>query len=220
MGDDQAEEVDDWVPALADAPDDPGEAAALAERVLPTLDDYPPTPSKELKGPFTSLRRRCGARMFKALGWRAAGYTWAECAAICDYKDTSMRKARIYAKEYGIGHILAKSDRIIGLHRQVAMEATQATLDKVLDGKENISARDMAVIAGISLDKVAAFEGWKNGKGGEDSSFVAELRKIAENGSSVKLSLEVQPPPEGMPPPPDDFDVLDVTPEDGGQEQG
>jgi hypothetical protein len=156
--------------------------------------DEPPPASEELEKIFTHLVEdtNVSQKVIAGLRWAAAGYNWREVADILGSPDTRSSHIRQMADRYGILKILTGTDRIMNLQREIAFEASRATLERIREDPDDVSLKDMAIVAGIATDKVAMREGWKSGgAAGGESSFVAELRKIAEEGHEVKFSLEI-----------------------------
>ncbi len=99
----------------------------------------------------------------------------------------------------------AKTETVIAVHRSVASIATTLLRDQLEENPESFEGRgkELAVIAGISTDKVVAYEASKRGA---DSGFIQSIGEIAlavaESGST--LSVEIRPPQIE--------DAIDVTP--------
>lgn len=167
---------------------------------LPCATDDPPPVPEKFREAFDRLEAsNVSDRVKRALRWVAAGYSWFEAAEIMGYQDTGISHVRRHARRYGILSALSSTDRLVGQSREIAMRAGEELQRRLEDEPENFSPKELGVTRGIEMDKIANYEGWRSGNGGEGSSFVTELKKIALERGHVKLSLEVEPSPHPGP---------------------
>ncbi len=79
-----------------------------------------------------------------------------------------------------------------------------------MDDPSAIGTRDLAIVGGISADKVAKFESWGSEQEPSNAGLLAITRaaeRIAKSGVGLRLHLEVTPK--------DDAGAINVTPQGG-----
>ena len=117
-----------------------------------------------------------------------------------------------YARRFGIVDVRTRS--LIETHRRVAKLSGEELEGRLVDDPEAVTSPQLAVIAGISTDKVLAHEKTAKDDGG---SYISALEKvaaqIAESGQTLELRVSVSPNRPGA-------DAIDVTAEHGGGGSG
>lgn len=129
--------------------------------------------------------------MRAALRLVADGWTYREAAKAAGY--ASPKDLHGWAKRAGL--LDAHTAHLVAGLRRVASLSTQEIERRLEEAPEEISTKDLGVIAGIATDKIARAEGW----GGDDaattkrrSEQIADvLDRLAERGG-VRVSLEVE----------------------------
>ena len=156
---------------------------------------------------------KLGSRVKCALRLVAGGLGYRKAAAAVQYSDHS----QVYRTSRRFGLAEANSDELVGQSRRIAHLSGTAIEDRIVDDPESLGIRDLAVVNGISLDKVARREGW--GKEVEDSPhYASALDQLAEEArkGNIKMTLHVEPVQPRTPGTPPPGELLDVTPEDHG----
>ena len=96
---------------------------------------------------------------------------------------------------YGLSDISRQSasSALVDNHREIALEATALQLEKLAQGEADTK---LAVVGGISTDKVRDREGWKNRNGPEEKlgDRLAEIAQmIIQRPSKLDLHLTAEP---------------------------
>ena len=105
------------------------------------------------------------------------------------------------AERYELLHLGSCTDRIVRNHRRITIATQEALLKKAEDGSfEDASARDLAVIGGISSDKIRDFEKQQGETGNQGAEFFKGLLDRLE-ASGVELKITVEPAREDADPP-------------------
>ena len=127
-------------------------------------------------------------RMRAALIHMAAGRTYREAAAVVGYAS----HMDVYRRAKQLGLIEHHNTVLKERHCQIAILATGELEKRLVDEPEKFSAKELAVVAGISTDKVLAFEKLESERPEEQAQRWGEvLQKLAENGGvQVKVTLE------------------------------
>jgi hypothetical protein len=96
------------------------------------------------------------------------------------------------ARRFGL--LDAKKDRIINGARRVAQLAQDELEDRLSEKPDDIGARDLAIIAGIAIDKVARAEKWDAGNDGPTTlaDMLNSLADFLPPGEKINLKLEVE----------------------------
>lgn len=152
---------------------------------------------------------RTSERTKRALRWWLAGYSWAEVAEIMGYASPDCRSLRRAARGLGLTALAARSDNLIRQSRAIAQAAGEKILERIEDGDDSMSAKELAIVRGIEIDKVAKRERWDRGAAGEEGTFLSGLESIAEelakSGGKLELTVTKSDPADA---------AIDVTPED------
>jgi len=135
-------------------------------------------------------------RMRYALRLVADGWTYRDAAKTVGY--ASQKDLYGWAKRAGLAEI--HTDRLAASLRRVAHPSTQELERRLEEAPEEISTKDLAVVAGITTDKLARYEGLGAAVDAEAmrarSEQIAEVleRLIQSGGAKVSISVE---PAEG-----------------------
>lgn len=179
-------------------------------RHLPAITDpLPPIPTeaqaiwdRDIVGPTSRVTEKTSI----ALAYWLNGYSWRECSEIVGWKDETCKGARRVASQTGLYDVAARTDRLIGQSRRIAAKAGEELERRLTEKPEDIDTKQLAVVRGIEIDKVATREGWRSKGAQEGPSYVGALTELAEqlrSGDKVSLKLEVSK----------ESDAIDVTPE-------
>jgi hypothetical protein len=108
-------------------------------------------------------------------------------------------------QQYGLAKLRYTTESLMGLHKITAHLALETIVTRMLENPEEFKTKDLAVLAGISSDKLGSYEGWarSGARGGEDyasdlSKWGADLMKKVEPGGKVKLELTVEREPDAI----------------------
>ncbi len=161
------------------------------------LETLPDLPSDEHQAAWARLCERmtdCPTRA--ALRYLLAGYTYREAARAGGLKSHGSIVDAV--RQHGLSTIIHRTDRLVNNHRRVALIGTEELIRRgEADGFENESARDVAVLTGISSDKVLAFEKQHEESGNQGAEFFRGLLDRLEK-SGTKLSITVEPQPDRL----------------------
>jgi len=149
-----------------------------------------------------------GDRMKRALRRVAGGQGVRESAELEGYSDS--RDLYRYCKRFKL--IDARTKAIVDTHRHVAKLAGLELEDRLLRDSKKISASQLAMIGGVSTDKVFASEKANIDDG---SSYISALEKMAERFGEGGATLELKVTIGSTRPGADTIDaheVIDVTP--------
>jgi hypothetical protein len=133
------------------------------------------------------------ARMRAALRLVADGWTYREAAKAAGY--ASPKDLHGWAKRAGL--LDAHTERLVAGLRRVASLSTEEIERRLEEAPEEISTKDLGVIAGIATDKIARFEGWSGGADPEASrrrgEQISDVLEMLAQAGAVRVSLEVGP---------------------------
>ena len=150
----------------------------------------PPLETLELRKAWEDLQGRMGdTSQRKALRYLLGGYTYREAAVAAGYSSWGHLHEAVV--KHNLRGVVNATDRLIQSHRQVAILATEQLQQRGAEGFPNTDDRDLAVIAGISSDKVQKFED-KQEAGNQGAEFFKGLLESLE-ASGTKLSIVVEP---------------------------
>ncbi len=82
------------------------------------------------------------------------------------------------------------SNAVVDNHREIALKATHMQLENLDSGSVD---KDLAVVGGISTDKIRDYEGWKNRRGGEENlgdCLIEIAERIVTSGGKLDLTIE------------------------------
>ena len=125
-------------------------------------------------------------RVEKALRLRAGGKSW---SAIGDELNTD--SGNLYRACVARGYKSEQKSRrayFAALHAEIADEAGRQLLERLQNG-EVLTSKELAVVGGISTDKVRDAEGWSRQEADDGASWLAALAKRLPEGQSVKLEV-------------------------------
>ena len=113
------------------------------------------------------------------------------------------------ARRFGL--LDASKARLLNGARRVAQLSQDELAERLTEGSEDIRAKDLAIIAGISIDKVARAEGWDR-SGSEPTGYLSPLDRLVDmiREQGIELQLRVEPTPDRR-------NEIDVTPSQSRQ---
>ena len=119
------------------------------------------------------------------------GWTYREAARAVGI---TMRPLADATAAHGLRAAVSGTDRAIENHREVEIHATEALIEKGRSGKlADESARDLAVVAGVSRDKIRDHEKGKEGP----QSALGLLERIASGLAETGMRLDMSLSPSG-----------------------
>ena len=132
----------------------------------------------------------------KALRLWMAGDTMGDAA-----KESGIHRRDLWnlIQRFGLTKVRYTTESLMGMHKIAAHLALELIITRMAECPEEFKTKDLAVVAGISSDKLGAYEGWSRGgmKPGDDYGtglklFGDELAKSLERGGTVKMELTVK----------------------------
>ncbi len=155
---------------------------------LPAIPNLPPLPEHcrdawaRLERDMSDCKTRCGLR------YLLAGWTYRQAAAAAGLVSESPLSDAVV--RHGLGSLVHRTDRVVENHRKIAVLATEDLIRRAESGDlENESARDVAVVSGVSTDKVLEWEK-KQSQPQEALSFLQSVAgELAERGLRLDVSL-------------------------------
>ena len=134
--------------------------------------------------------RRFGPRMLAALQ-RIAGGDSPKSAALAEgYSDGS----HVYNNAKTVGLVDLTTKTIIGTHRSIVTLAGAALERALIEGNVKVSPSQLAVIMGISTDKVLKSEERSKDDGTTYLSALERMaQQIADSGATLELTVSVKP---------------------------
>jgi hypothetical protein len=164
---------------------------------------------------------RLGPAQKKALRLVAEGRSYRDAAKAADLRSTA--KLRAHAARFGLvdAHKAArralvareeeiKTEVLIAGFRRTGLKSVRELLRRLDEEPEKIQTRDLTVLAGVSADKIRAWEGnWDHEDAGPDrgAKMFELLERLTAGGNRVELKVEPAPDPAGC-----DSRVTDLTP--------
>jgi hypothetical protein len=116
-----------------------------------------------------------------------AGWTYRQAGKAAGVAHSALTDA---AERYGLRPAIHTSGRAVLNHRALEIATTEELLERHRNGEFRAdSSRDLAVIAGISRDKVAAFEQKQEGNVGALTLLERIAGGLAERGMRLDVSL-------------------------------
>jgi hypothetical protein len=140
-------------------------------------------------------------RMKAALRLVAAGVDYRRAAEALGYQ--SQKDLHGWAKRAGLLEI--HSERLVAGYKRIGQLSNQEIERRLEEAPEDVSIKDLAVVAGIASDKIAKYERWglsERENTGTDRFGALVERIMAAGGATVSLSIEPHQ------------QAIDVTPEE------
>jgi hypothetical protein len=154
-------------------------------------------------------KRDFGPRMMRALQRVAAGSTAKEAAKAEGFK----MPTDVYRRCKEVGLVNTKTQFIINRHAAIASLSGAELERRLLEEPEAVTAPQLAVINGISTDKLLVYEKNAKSDGADYMSALEVAAKIAADGGSMELKVTVRP--AVAEPVISESDIIDVTPVEG-----
>jgi hypothetical protein len=174
--------------------------------------ELPPIPA-EAREAWAYVEANCtGEKILRGMRYVLAGRTYREAEEL-----TGCSRGTIWdgIQRWGLRRHAASTDTIVQRHREVAALALGELLRRLEDGEtlDGIPAKELAIISGISSDKVAAKERWVSGQPGSTDlgdtigRFAAQLagagarlqaRLTSPDGAVAELEIGPDTPPDGV----------------------
>lgn len=178
-------------------------SATQAGSVIETPSADLPAVPKEFEEAWAEIEQSgLGDRMKSALRRIACGESIRGAAEAEEY--ASHVDVYRYAKRFGIVDVRTRS--LIDTHRRIAKLSGEETERRLIEEPDAIKSPALAVVGGISTDKVLAYEKTETDDG---TTYISALEKvaarIAESGESLELRVSVGPTTPSA-------DAIDVTP--------
>jgi len=143
-----------------------------------------------------------GDRMKRALRHVVGGVAVREAAELEGYNDS--RDLYRYCKRFGL--IDTRTAAIVNTHRNIAKLAGTEMERRLIEEPDQIKTPALAVIGGISTDKVLAFEKVETDDGTAYLSALERMaERVAESGTTIELKVSIGPTTPGA-------ETIDVTP--------
>ena len=143
-----------------------------------------------------------------ALQWWLAGDSWRRAAERVGITHQTLRDA---ARRHGLIANVYRGEAVASLQRQLAMDSGRQLLERLHgDDPDAISTKDMAVVMGISTDKVFKYEqlAGERPEGCTPAELLDRLAAQIDAGQELTLTLSKtqRDPVDPLP------DAVDVTP--------
>jgi hypothetical protein len=150
-----------------------------------------PAIAKEVEEAWTQIEQsNLGDRMKRALRRVAGGLAIRESAEAEGYSGHA--DLYRYAKRFGLVDVRTKA--IINTHRNVAKLAGEEMERRLSEDPDAIKTSALAIIGGISTDKVLVHEKTETDDG---ASYISALEKVAAeivaSGQALKIQVEIGP---------------------------
>jgi len=164
--------------------------AKTGNELEPAAEDLPAVSPEAASALVAIEQSQIGDRMKKALILVARGASIREAATEMDYSSHS----DVYrlARKYGLVDLRTKA--IVTTHRSVAKLSSEELEQRLLDKSDGITTAQLAVISGISTDKILASEKAATDDGSAYmSAFEKAAARIAASGAGLELKVTVSP---------------------------
>lgn len=88
-----------------------------------------------------------------------------------------------------------KTAAVIGELREVARKGTRELLRRLEEEPDKIQTRDLTVLTGVAIDKIAKWERWEDGDHVEPrgESVADLLARLTASGNTVTVGVRVEP---------------------------
>jgi hypothetical protein len=139
----------------------------------------PPIPAEAAEA-WKEVEARCKSEPLKrGMRYCLGGYSQREACKLAGLSDRVLVREGL--KRWGLRDLANRTDRLVQNHREIAVQTTDALLERLADEDEtrSIPAKELAVVGGISTDKVRDYERWTQGQG-ETPDFGEAVGRIAE----------------------------------------
>jgi len=160
---------------------------------LPAIPNLPPLPEHcrdawiRLEQEMSDCKTRLGLR------YLLAGWTYRDAAAAAGLLSDSPLSDAV--TRHGLGNLVHRTDRVVENHRKVALLGSEELIRRAEDGElKRESARDVAVVTGVSTDKVLEWEK----KQSQPQEAISFLQSIAEGMGRAGMQLDVSLRPAGV----------------------
>ena len=135
----------------------------------------------------TNERMKAGLRLV------AAGVDYRRAAEAVGYQ--SQKDLHGWAKRAGLLEV--HSERLVAGYRRIANLANGEIEKRLEEAPEDVSIKDLAVVAGIASDKIAKYERWGFGETKESNSADrwGELlgRVLEQGGATATMTVKIEP---------------------------
>ncbi len=169
------------------APNETGsESGALIFNEMDPIPEIPP----DAESAWKKVEAKCTSEPLKlGMQLRLGGLTMRDAAGRCGISDRAIRGG---LDRYGLSDIARRvtSHAVVDNHREIALKATHMQLENLDSGSVD---KDLAVVGGISTDKIRDYEGWRNRRGGEENlgdCLIEIAERIVKGGGKLDLTIE------------------------------
>ncbi len=169
------------------APNETGsESGAL---IFNEMDPIPEIPS-DAASAWKKVEEKCTSESLKlGMQLRLGGSMLRDAAARCGMSTSALQRG---LHRHGLSDIVRRvvSNALVDNHREIALKTTNMQLENLDSGEVDTK---LAIVGGISTDKVKDYEGWKNRRGGEENlgdCLIEIAERIVKGGGKLDLTIE------------------------------
>jgi hypothetical protein len=101
----------------------------------------------------------------------------------------------VYRAAKRLGLLEVHTTRLVEGYKRIADLSNQELERRLAESPEEISTKDLAVVSGIALDKVANYEGWRHRNHDPAGLASAAIDRLSQLEGKLKLSVVVEREP-------------------------
>ncbi len=168
----------------------PNESGSESGALIFSETDPIPAVPPDAESAWKKVEEKCTSEPLKlGMQLRLGGLTMRDAAVRCGISDRAIRGG---LDRYGLSDIARRvaSNAVVDNHREIALKATHMQLEKLDNGEVD---KELAVVGGISTDKIRDYEGWKNRRGGEENlgdCLIEIAERVVRSGGRLDLTIE------------------------------
>ena len=164
--------------------------------------------SKEAAENKTTALTEVDRRVEKALRLQAEGRSWREIGKELDCDSGNLYRACV-ARGYN-GTQKERRAYFEGLHAEIADESGRQLLERLHSG-EPMPPKELAVLCGISSDKLEKIAGWSRNNAGDGGEWLATIAARLKPDETLELKVSKLPEPINVTPAPESASELTVS---------
>lgn len=171
---------------MSNVSDPTGNGTPLPQPELP--EDCPPIPERALAAWYAHVEPRNLTQAVRhGLALLLAGWTYREAER---ESGTTRSWLADCTRRMELRPYLQRSERLVAAHRGIALRALEELEVRLQDAPDELRAKELSIVAGISTDKVRDWERWRGTDAETHStSWERVVRQILDAGGRLDLSL-------------------------------
>ncbi len=162
------------------------ESGALIFNEMDPIPEIPP----DAESAWKKVEEKCTSEPLKlGMQLRLGGSMLRDAAAGCGMSTSALQRG---LHRHGLSDIVRRvvSNALVDNHREIALKTTNKQLENLDSGEVDTK---LAIVGGISTDKVKDYEGWRNRRGGEENlgdCLIDIAERVVRSGGRLDVTIE------------------------------